>query len=156
MSRTLDELEAAVHRTLDWQARVQRQPLLYAGVALAVGFVVAGGPGRLIRHTYYRLRPAARDKALANQYTLRLRSTLDQTLGGLPPVVAEQAKALRLIIQRTDPKAKSDGTIVIEHKPSAVDRALVGFAETAASTAATILINRLLQEMDGKEREERG
>lgn len=150
MSATVDELEAAIRDLLDWQAKVRRQPMLYAAVALAAGFVAAGGPGRLLKHTYWLVRPGAKQRALANRSMRDLKDTLDQTIGGLPPEVGEQAKRLRFTINRTDPRAPSDGTIVIEHKGSAMDRALVRGAEVAAATAAAIITRRLIDEMNGE------
>lgn len=149
MTATVDELETAIRDLLDWQAKVRRQPTLYAAVALAAGFVLAGGPGRLLKHTYWLVRPSAKRRAAENQYMRELRETLDETIAGLPPIVGEQARRLRFAIARTDPHARSDGTIVIEHKGSALDRAVVRFAETAAATAASIVTSRLIEEMGG-------
>lgn len=150
MTATLDELEAAVRDLLDWQAKVRGRPLLYVGVALAAGFVIAGGPGRALKHTYWLLRPSAKRKAVANQYLLRLQETLDQTLGGLPLSVAEQAKDLRLSINRTDPRAKSDGTIIIERKGSTWEQLATRAVEAGAATAAGLITKRLLDEMNGR------
>ncbi|HEV7216782.1 MAG TPA: hypothetical protein VGP33_16875 [Chloroflexota bacterium] len=149
MTATLNELEAAVRELLDWQARVRRQPLLYAGIALAAGFVIAGGPGRAFRHGYWLIRPSAKRKAQANRYLLHLQETLDETLGGLPLNVAEQAKDLRLTINRTDPKAKSEGTIVIERKSSTFEQLASKGVEAAAAAAAGLITKRLLDEMNG-------
>lgn len=149
MTVTLNELEAAVRDLLDWQARVRQQPLLYAGIALAVGFVIAGGPGRAIKHGYWLIRPSAKHKAQANRYLLHLQETLDETLGGLPLNVAEQAKDLRLTINRTDPKAKSEGTIIIERKSSTFEQLAGKATEVAAATAAGLITKRLLDEMNG-------
>jgi len=149
MSATLDELEAAVRDLLDWQSRVRRQPLLYAGIALAAGFVIAGGPKRGLKHGYWLIRPSAKRKAQANRYLLHLKATLDETLGGLPLNVAEQAKDLRLTINRTDPKAKSEGTIVIERKSSTFETLAGRAIEVAAGTAAGLITKRLLDEMNG-------
>ncbi|MGI8912535.1 MAG: hypothetical protein ACR2JY_01895 [Chloroflexota bacterium] len=149
MTATLDELEAAVRDLLDWQARVRRQPLLYAGIALAAGFVIAGGPKRGLKHGYWLIRPSAKRKAQANRYLRQLQETLDETLGGLPMIVAEQAKDLRLTINRTDPKAKSEGTIVIERKSSTFELLAARGIEAAAAAAAGLLTKRLLDEMNG-------
>jgi hypothetical protein len=149
MSATLDELEAAVRDLLDWQSRVRRQPLLYAGVALAAGFVIAGGPKRGLKHGYWLLRPSAKRKAQANRYLLHLQETLDQTLGGLPMSVAEQARDLRLTINRTDPRAKSEGTIVIERRSSTFENLAGKAIEVAAGTAAGLITKRILDEMNG-------
>jgi len=128
---------------------VRRQPLLYAGIALAVGFVIAGGPGRALKHGYWLIRPNAKRKAEANQYLLQLQETLDETLGGLPLNVAEQAKNLRLTINRTDPKAKSDGIIVIERKGTMLEQLATKATEVAAATATGLITKRLLDEMNG-------
>lgn len=149
ISATLDELEAAIRRLLDWQARVRRQPMLYAGIALVAGFVVAGGPKRGLTHLYWRLRPGARRKALANRHLLQLQETLDATLAGLPPGVAERAKALRLVIEKTDKHARPDGTIVIAPKGSTLEQMAVRASESAASVAAGLITKRLLDEMNG-------
>ncbi len=149
MTATLNELEAAVRELLDWQARVRRQPLLYAGIALAAGFVIAGGPRRALKHGYWLIRPSAKRKAEANQFLLQLQETLDKTLGGLPLNVAEQAKNLRLTINRTDPKAKSDGTIVIERKGTMLEQLATKATEVAAATAVGLITKRLLDEMNG-------
>jgi hypothetical protein len=149
MTKTLDEMEVLVRDVLNWQGKVRERPLLYAGIALGVGFLLAGGPNRLIRRLYYGVRPSARDAALANQYTLSLKGILDRTLPGLPAGVAEQARSLRAIIEQTDPRARPDGTIIIEHKPDALNSALIRAAEVAATTAAAMLTKRLLDELDG-------
>jgi hypothetical protein len=148
MTALLDQMEATVRDLLDWQSRVRRQPWLYAGVALAAGFVLAGGPGRGIKHTYYRVRPSALRKKLENRYMGQLRQTLDSTIAGLPPGVADLAKDLRFEINATDPAARSDGTIVIEHRPAGLDAALTRAAEVAASVAAAMLTRRLIDELD--------
>ncbi|GEM_PF-5381236 len=148
MTEILDQLEATVRDLLDWQTRVRRQPWLYAGIALAAGFVLAGGPGRAIKHSYYGVRPSALRKKLANRYMGQLRQTLDGTIAGLPPGVADLAKDLRFEINATDPNARSDGTIVIEHKASGLDLAITRAAETAASVAAAMLTKRLIDELD--------
>jgi hypothetical protein len=150
MTATLDELEAAVRELLDWQSRVRGRPALYAGAALAAGFVLAGGPGRALKHTYWRLRPSAKRKAMANRYLLQLREALDQTLGGLPLSVAEEARDLRVTINRTDPTAKRDGTIVIEQKGSTWEQLAGRAVEAGAAVAAGLITKRLLDEMDGK------
>lgn len=149
ISTTLDELETALRRLLDWQARVRRQPMLYAGIALAAGFLVAGGPVRAATHLYWRIRPSARRKALANRYLLQLQETLDDTLGGLPPGVADRARALRVVIGKTDKHARPDGTIVIERKGTAMEQVVARASEAAATTATAILTKRLLDEMSG-------
>lgn len=149
MTATLDELEAAVRDLLDWQSRVRGRPLLYAGIALAAGFVAAGGPGRAIKHTYWLVRPSAKRKATENRYLHQLQNTLDQTLGGLPSPVAEQAKGLRLVIDRTDPSTKSDGTIIIERKGSTWEQLALRAAEAGATAAASLITKRLLDEMNG-------
>lgn len=149
MTATLNELEAAVRELLDWQTRVRRQPLLYAGIALAAGFLIAGGPGRALKHGYWLIRPSAKRKAQANRYLQHLQETLDETLGGLPLNVAEQAKSLRLTIDRTDPSAKSDGTVVIERKSSTFEQLAGKAIEAAAATAAGLITKRLLDEMNG-------
>src|SRR6185437_9850389 len=48
ISSTIVELEAEVRQTLDWRARVRARPWLYAGLAMGVGFLIAGGPGHLL------------------------------------------------------------------------------------------------------------
>jgi len=64
-------------------------------------------------------------------------------------IVAEQAKDLRLTINRTDPRAKSEGTIVIERKSSTFELLAARGIEAAAAAAAGLLTKRLLDEMNG-------
>lgn len=60
MTDRINQLESAVRATLDWQARVRSKPWLYVGLALAAGFLVAGGPKRGMTHAYRAIRRTAR------------------------------------------------------------------------------------------------
>lgn len=66
MSATLDALDAHVRQAADWKARVRQRPWLYVGLAAVTGFLVAGGPGRLMS-ALTRGQPAS-----VNQEQLRL------------------------------------------------------------------------------------
>ncbi len=57
MSATLDELGGRVRKAADWKAQVRARPWLFAGLALAAGFLVAGGPRRAARAIIRRGEP---------------------------------------------------------------------------------------------------
>ena len=117
MTDRINQLEAAVRSTLDWQERVRGKPWLYVGIALAAGFLVAGGPKRGITHAYRAIRGSTRG-------TLAL------------PELPEPKRAPK--------KAPEPSTPFPE-------RLALRLAESAATAAAAILTNRLLQEMSGED-----
>ena len=150
-----DELETTGRYILDWRRHVRQRPLLFAAGAFAIGFIVAGGPKGLARRTYYLLRPSAKQRALENSYLRSLRETLDATLGGLPPRVAEEARDLRLLIEQTDARQKPQGTVVLQPKHTLSERVLIRVAEVAVGLILSSLIQRFLEQLNGKPQKSR-
>ena len=59
LAEEVDRLEAAGRAAVDIPARIRREPAKLAGAAAGAAFLLAGGPGRLLR----RLRGERKDKA---------------------------------------------------------------------------------------------
>lgn len=58
---SLDALTAATQSALDVPAKIRRNPVKTAALAGGAGFLIAGGPRRVLRFVGRRIRPATRD-----------------------------------------------------------------------------------------------
>jgi len=58
----LDEMTDATKRALDLPAKVRRNPLKSAALVGGTGFLLAGGPRRVLRFAVGRVRPESRDR----------------------------------------------------------------------------------------------
>jgi hypothetical protein len=58
---SLDELSDAVRSALDIPAKIRRNPVRSAAMAGGAGFLLLGGPRRVLRFVSRQVRPAARD-----------------------------------------------------------------------------------------------
>jgi hypothetical protein len=58
---SMDELTDATKRALDVPAKIRRNPVKSAALIGGTGFLVAGGPRRVLRYALGRARPEARD-----------------------------------------------------------------------------------------------
>ncbi len=150
MTRTINQLEAEVRHTLDWKARVRTRPWMYVGIALATGFVLAGGPWRATSHSFRAIR-RARQTPLQ-----RLQETAAHRLDEFGNAIRDgSGKALRnLPIGVTVDGASSNGKVqradvMIGPPPPMWERLALRAGEAGATAAASILTNRLLEEMKG-------
>jgi hypothetical protein len=57
----LDEMTSATQSALDVPAKIRRNPMKTAAIAGGAGFLLLGGPRRVLRFALSRVRPPARD-----------------------------------------------------------------------------------------------
>jgi hypothetical protein len=121
---------------------------MYIGIALATGFVLSGGPFRLVRHVLGAFKHEPRTPLE------RLPLVPTDRLADLSDVAQER---LRDVMERIPVGAavvrQSDGAITrvaIGPAPPVWERLALRAGETAAITAATLLVNRLIQELKGQ------
>ncbi|MDE3077211.1 MAG: hypothetical protein KGJ86_17475, partial [Chloroflexota bacterium] len=76
MSRTIDLMERQLRRSMDWKTKVAANPWPYVVGALALGFILAGGPRRTA--------------GAVAQLWPRRKSRLERLLEGLPEPIAER------------------------------------------------------------------
>ena len=98
----VDRLEAAGRAAVDIPARLRREPAKVAGAAAGAAFLLAGGPGRLLR----RLRGQGKDKDSASILPDEILRSLRKRGNDGEKAKKELEKDFARYLERKDPNGK--------------------------------------------------
>ena len=102
LAEEVDRLEAAGRAAVDIPARIRREPAKLAGAAAGAAFLLAGGPGRLLR----RMRGGGKDKAGASILPDEVLRSLRKRGSDGERTKKELEKDFARSLERKDPKGQ--------------------------------------------------
>lgn len=150
MTDTINRLESEVRSVLDWRARVRARPWMYVGIAVATGFVLAGGPWRATGHAVRAIRRSRQTplQRLGEAAGARLDQVSEAVQSQVSGAVA-QWPVTATVDQR--PQGNIVRTSVKVGRSPVWEKFALRSVDSAAGTVAAILTNRVLQEMRGSD-----
>jgi hypothetical protein len=148
--RNATELEARVRHALDIKARFRENPLVFIGVGAAVVFLVAGGPGRVIRAVKRRTNPS-RAEELYDALPSSMQAWVDALVSGTGPRAQAARDTLVEELQRwrhepiKDKKARQELAKAMVEGPPGPQRTAWKAAEVAAGLVSAALARKAIE-----------
>jgi hypothetical protein len=148
--RNAAELEARVRHAMDIRARFRENPLVFIGVGAAVVFLVAGGPGRVIRAVKRRTNPS-RAEELYDALPSSMQAWVDALVSGTGPKAQSARNALVEELQRwrhepiRDKKARQELAKAMVEGPPGPQRTAWKAAEVAAGLVSAALARKAIE-----------
>lgn len=154
MGRTIDLMERQLRRTVDWQTRLKENPLPYILGALAVGFLLAGGPRRTVK-AIAGLRPPKKTRAekileslpepLAERLSGGVSERLDQLLD-IPDNFRKQVRQLQREREKEAQK-RDEERLRRAARATMLERVAIKSAEAIGTAMASIAMKQLVSRM---------